>query len=352
MPTIWYNQGYAVVRDALMLIREGAAAAGIGTLRLVASHNDLHAAVLDAADRAFLEPDGLPGAEYAAWCASVCRREQVDLFMVQRGGQAIAAHLDQFPASTRIILPAPADTLRMIADKAAFYAAAAAAGLPAPWSSAISDADGFDAACAELAARDLMSCVKPREGVFGHGFWRLDPAYTLFDALMAGDDRRIAPAEMRAAIAGAGAPVRLLVMEYLPGPEWSLDCVCDEGRLVVGVARRKRGRVQELEVDGPIFAVARAAVDLFGLTGLVNVQFKAADMAGDDPRLLEINTRMSGGVPRSRFAGVNLPWRNLAMLLGLDQGGEVAVPVGGALVSAQETGITLRPAAGYEPAYG
>jgi carbamoylphosphate synthase large subunit len=345
MPTIWFNQGYSVVRDALLLIRDGAAQAGVRDLVLIASHEDPYAGALDVADRAFLEPRrGSPDA-YAAWCARFCLEHGVDLFIVQRGAPAVVARRHLFPPTTRILVAGDAPTLERIADKDAFYAAVHAAGLPAPISRAVSTPAEFDAACADLAARGLPACVKPRRGVFGQGFWRLDPDAGLMQALIAGDDRRIAPALIRQALADAADPPALLVMEYLPGPEWSLDCVCERGRLVVGVARRKRGRVQELEVDGPIFDIARAAVDLFGLSGLVNVQLKAADEAGEDPRLLEINPRMSGGVARSRFAGVNLPWRNLALQLGLDAG-EAEVPVGGALVAAHETGAAVRPMAG------
>lgn len=345
MRNVWFNQGYSVVRDALLLIREGAQAAGIGNLRLLASHADVHASVLEAADYAFLEPalDRAPSgdAAYAAWCAGICDQLSVDLFMVQGRQEAIARHSQLFPETTRLVLPADAERLATIADKSAFSGLARAAAIPTPLTRAVDSPAAFDAATDELRRLRLPACIKPREGVFGHGFWLLDDTATLLDALMAGDDRRIAPAVVRDAIATAAGPVRLLVMEYLPGPEWSLDCVCDAGRLVVGVARHKRGRVQEIEVDGPIFGIARAAVDLFGLTGLVNVQFKAADLDGEDPRLLEINPRMSGGIARTRFAGVNLPWRNLAMLLGLDDWDEVAVPVGGALVAAHETGIAL-----------
>lgn len=350
--TVWFNQGYSVVRDALLLIREGSEAAGIGGLRLFASHADPHAPVLQAADQAFLEPafdaDDRTGAVYAAWCAAICAQRQIDLFMVQRRQQEIARNLHLFPAHTRVVLPASAEALALISDKAAFSRIAIAAGLPMAWTSSVATASEFDAAVAELATRGLRGCVKPREGVFGHGFWRLDECYTLMDALLCGDDRRIPAAAVRQAIAAATRPVELLVMEYLDGPEWSLDCVCEAGSIIAGVARRKRGRVQELEVDGPIFTLARSAVDLFGLSGLVNVQFRAADTAGEDQRLLEINPRMSGGVARSRFAGVNLPWRNLALLLGLDNAAEVDVPVGGALIAPHETGINLRPL-GHEP---
>lgn len=338
MTRIWFNQGYSVVREALLLIRSGAAEAGIADLHLIASHADPHAAVLDAADEAFVEPkidrstpEGM--AQYAAWCASVCADRAVDLFIVQGAQTGIAGHLDLFPASTRVFVSADADMLAAVADKARFTTMAVDAGLPLPWTRAVADAAEYDAAVAQLEQLGLPGCVKPREGVFGHGFWRFDPDATAFDALMNGDARRISAPALREAIAKAGRPVDLLVMQHLPGPEWSLDCVCDNGQLILGVARRKAARVQELEVDGPIFDYARRAVALFNLSGLINVQFKAADEAGDDPHLLEINPRMSGGMARTRFAGVNLPWLNVARLLGISAG-EMPVPVGGALVSA------------------
>ncbi|HZG46223.1 MAG TPA: ATP-grasp domain-containing protein [Allosphingosinicella sp.] len=344
MTTIWFNQGYSVVRDAILLIREGAEAAGVPGLQLLASHANFQATVLEAADLGFLEPpidrSTLAGAaEYAAWCAGRCEELGVDIFLVQGGQHAISSHLHLFPSTTRVILPADTQTLEEIADKGLFYGRALAAGIPMPWTRTVANVRELDAALADLAARGLPACVKPREGVFGAGFWRLDEKYDLLDALMGGDRRRVSTQVVRQAIATSARPVRLLAMEYLPGPEWSLDCVCDEGRLILGVARRKRGRVQELEVDGPIFEMGSAAIALFGLSGLINVQFKAVDADGGDPRLLEINPRMSGGVARTRFAGVNLPWRHVALLLGRATADEA--PVGGALIATQETGFTV-----------
>jgi biotin carboxylase len=344
MPTIWYNQGYSVVRDAIQLVREGAEAAGVSDLRLLASHADFQANVLEEADLGFLEPAGLRGDEegdaaYAAWCADRCRELGVDLFIVQGGQSAIATHRHLFPDATRVVLPATAERLAQIHDKGVFHQIATQAGIPMAWSMTVGNARDFDAALQQLEARGLAPCIKPREGVFGAGFWRLDERYDLLEALMGGDRRRVSAAVMRDAIAAADRPVRLLAMEYLPGPEWSLDCICDEGRLVVGVARRKRGRVQELETEGPIFAMAEAAIATFALSGQINVQFKAADEDGGDPRLLEINPRMSGGMARTRFAGVNLPWRHVALLLGLEPPAEQ--PAGGALIATQEIGYTV-----------
>ena len=337
MTTIWFNEGYSGIRDAVLMIRE---ARGID-LRVLASHRDAHAPVLEVADASFVEPsiarsDDAGITAYGDYCLSVCAARGVDLFVAQRGRTALASRAAEFAAvGTRLAATGAAETLALIDDKARFYDEASLVGLAMPWTREITDVAGFDAARAELDARGLKACVKPPHGVFGSGFWRLADELPLFETLMNADGHRIAPAAMRAAIMAAPNPIRLLVLEYLPGTEWSLDCLCRDGRLVVGVARRKLGRAQRLETDGPIFAMARRAIAAFDLSGLVNLQFKAASLDDEsDIRLLEINPRMSGGCLYTRYSGVNLPWWHVALELGLADEGDMPVPVGGALVAA------------------
>jgi len=335
--TVWFNEGYSGIRDAVLMIGE----ARKDDLVVLASHRDCHAPVLDAADRSFVEPpiprntpEGI--AAYGDYCLKMCAEHAVDLFVVQRGRALLAARVAEFAAiGTRLAATGAPDTLALIDDKARFHPAAVAAGIPMPWTREITDAAGFDDAVAELSARGLEACVKPPHGVFGAGFWRLVPDLPVFQTLMDAEAHCVAPAAMRAAINTAPKPIRLLVLEYLAGTEWSLDCLCRDGRLVAGVARRKLGRAQRLEVDGPIFDIARRAVAALDLSGLINLQFKAASLDDDsDVRLLEINPRMSGGCLYTRYSGVNLPWWHVALELGIAGEADIPAPVGGALVAA------------------
>ncbi|WP_295527891.1 ATP-grasp domain-containing protein [Novosphingobium sp. Chol11] len=337
MTTLWFNEGYSSIRDAVLMIREARGE----NLRVLASHRDALAPVLEAADASFVEPpiartDASAITAYGDYCLNVCAERGVDLFIVQRGRAAMASRAAEFAAiGTRLATTGTAETLALISDKARFYEVALAAGIAMPWTREVTDAAGFDAACAEIEARGLKACVKPPHGVFGSGFWQLVDDLPLFETLMNADAHCIAPAVIREAIAAAPDPLRLLVLEHLPGTEWSFDCLCRDGRLVVGVARRKLGRAQRLETDGPLFAMARRAVSAFGLSGLINLQFKAAHLDHDnDIRLLEINPRMSGGCLYTRYSGVNLPWWQVALELGLADEADMPVPVGGALVAA------------------
>lgn len=307
-------------------------------VRLLASHRDPHAPVMHVADDTVLEPvvdRSTPEGEaaYLAFCLELCAERGVDLFVAQKGRAFLAAHAQSFAAvGTKLLVPADRATLKLIDDKARFYEAAVAADIPMPWTREICDADGFDEALAELEARRLAPCVKPPQGVFGGGFWKLNAKRRLFDTLMNPDGHEIAASVMRGAIAEASGK-RLLVLEYLRGPEWSVDCVCKDGELIVGVGRRKLGRAQQLEVDGPIFDIARKAIRAFGLSGLINVQCKAAEADGSDVRLLEINSRMSGGCLYTQFSGVKLPWVHVGLEAGLITRSDIPSPKGGALVS-------------------
>jgi len=335
--TLWFNEGYSGVRDAVLMIRE----AREGDLRVLASHRDAMAPVLDAADASFVEPaiaraDQAGIAAYGDYCLRVCAERGIDLFVAQRSRTALVARTDEFAAvGTRLAATGSPETLDVIDDKARFYAAALTADIAMPWTREITDVDEFDAACAELSFLGSAACVKPPHGVFGAGFWLLEPGLPMFETLMNAEGHRISHAAVRDAIAASPRPLRLLVLEYLPGTEWSLDCLCRDGRMIVGVARRKLGRAQRLEVDGPIFEIARRAIKRFCLSGLINLQFKAASVADDnDVRLLEINPRMSGGCLYTRYSGINLPWWHIALELGFATEGDIPVPVGGALVAA------------------
>ncbi len=218
-------------------------------------------------------------------------------------------------------------------------------GSPMPWTREIDCVEDYDATIAHLQGLGLRACVKPPKGVFGNGLWRLKQARSLFDTLMNPDAHEISIEAMRAALRESPGK-RLLVLEYLAGVEWSVDCVCDRGDLVAAVARRKLGRVQRLAVSGPALDIASQAVGHFGLSGLINVQCKAAARGSDDIRLLEINTRMSGGCLYTRYSGINLPWIHVALALGLMPRGAVPVPVGGALVSPSAEAYEIPDAAG------
>lgn len=322
---IWFNRGLSTVRDALSMI----AGDRLPGLSLLASHVDPLSPVLAAADDGFLEPvcdTATPegAASYLAFCLETCRARRVDFFLVQGQSRLMADRGAEFAAiGTRLVVSGDSVTLGLLRDKARFAEAAAGLGLPVPETIEIRGPEAFDAAVARLRAEGREACVKPPAGVFGAGFWRLAET-GLLGCLLDPDARRMPAATLRAALAET-PDRRLLVMEYLAGTEWSVDCLCAGGETLAAIARRKLGGVQRIETVGPVLDLAARAVAAFGLSGIVNVQFRA--ISGEtDPRLLEINPRMSGGLIYTRASGLNLPWWQVALLTGARRPEEMPRP--------------------------
>jgi predicted ATP-grasp superfamily ATP-dependent carboligase len=150
--------------------------------------------------------------------------------------------------------------------------------------------------------------------LYGRGFWRFRPGLNPFSLFSTLEANEVDPEVYIDAYAKADAPARQIVMQYLPGIESSIDCVCDNGRVVAHAVRQKHGDRQIVSTGGPEVEIARTVAATLGLDGLVNIQTKA-DVSGA-PVLLEVNTRPSGGVGFSSSAGINLPLATAAMLLG------------------------------------
>lgn len=112
----------------------------------------------------------------------------------------------------------------------------------------------------------------------------------------------------RETLAGVARFQDLLVMEYLEGPEYSIDCLAQDGRLIRATVRKKPGRAggaQLLEENSALYDLARSLTKRLQLRSLFNIQ---ARCSGGVPKLLEINARMAGGIYFSCLSGVNYPY--------------------------------------------
>lgn len=321
---VWYNHGYSQTREAFVQLRQ---ANGLRVILIATSANPL-APVFHDADFFAIEPQidrsaSIGQNAYVDWCLVFAREKDVNVFVVQRGRSAVARRRHEFETlGITIVVAASGEMLDEIENKARFYEICDRAGLPTPAFREVQSLAEFNQAVCELRSLRFEVCIKPPQGVFGAGYWKLDDETTLFDQLMNPDDRRIKSKIVRDAIVemadlrnDADMP-RLLVMQNLPGCEWSVDCVCDNGTMVAAVARQKIGTRQILNANPEILALAGRVADVFRLSNLVNIQFKDAHTDGSRPHVLEINPRMSGGCHYAELAGLNLPDIQLRLVMG------------------------------------
>jgi carbamoyl-phosphate synthase large subunit len=150
---------------------------------------------------------------------------------------------------------------------------------------------------------------------------RLDPREMALPAIVkprrGSGSRGVRLLERRAQVAGLPRDGTLLVQEYLPGPEWSIDVLAGQDGSVRAVVPRARLRVDSgvaiagrtLHDEG-LEAFGRTVARVIGLTTVANVQVKGA--ADGRPALLEVNPRFPGTMPLTIAAGIDMPSLALA----------------------------------------
>ena len=112
----------------------------------------------------------------------------------------------------------------------------------------------------------------------------------------------------------------LFAMEYLSGPEYSVDLLADHGRVLVGVPRTRDRVANGIVISGAtennrmiLDATTMIACSL-GLDCFANLQFRLDATA--KPVLLDLNPRFCGSQVMSFGAGVNYPLLAIQLMQG------------------------------------
>jgi len=114
-----------------------------------------------------------------------------------------------------------------------------------------------------------------------------------------------------------------IIQEYLPGIEYTVDCLADmSGRLVTVVPRQRIETRSGVSVKGKVVANNRLASMAERICGKLDLLgpffFQAKEDRNGSPKLTEINARIGGGMCLSSFSGPNIHVMAVKLLLGED----------------------------------
>lgn len=217
-----------------------------------------------------------------------------------------SARYDLSTVRADVHTPATPEGIRLINDKIAFTEWLG----DDPYRALTTEAIGVHAVAeqielAEQQGRDV--CVKPTFGIYGEGYWHLmRQPQTPF--LKDPSKRQIHPDVYLAALAKDEAeygPQRTLVMDWLQGPEVSIDMLSWRGTPLIHAARTKIDSThQRIDSDHSTIEHARSLVRRLGLHGVVSLQYMLD--ANEKWKILEINPRPAGGSVKSEDAGFGI----------------------------------------------
>lgn len=319
-------------RDIHILMTGAGAPGAPGILKCLAREPQFRVTAADAAEQVsgrylsdtFIQIPSAADPVFAERLLELCRTHQIDVILplVTRELLPLAKHHDLFrEAGVRIPL-SPAASLEIANNKARLYEFLEWRGIEVPDYRVVESAPQFMQAARELGYPGKTICFKPAVSNGSRGFriidGNMDERDLLFNQKPTAAYTRLEEAER---ILTGGTIPELLVSEYLPGEEYSVDCLANRGEAVLILPRLRKRMVNGITVEGE-FIKEEAIIDYCSriihelkLHGNIGIQVKKSDQGKF--LILEINPRVQGGISTALGAGVNLPvlaiWQEIGL---------------------------------------
>lgn len=277
----------------------------------------------------FLHPNfvQLPKASEANFTEEALRvchehRIQVVLPLVTRELFPLSKAKEDFAAQGIKVLVSSGEAIERANNKAACYQFLQQKGIPVPRYRIANSTEDFIHAAFELGHPQEDFCFKPSVSNGSRGFRivsdSIDESSQLFDQK---PYNTYIAYPIALSILSAKPFPQLLVTEYLPGEEYSVDCLAQDGQARLVVPRLRTRMINGISVEGNfvkdegIIEYCRRIIEAIGLHGNIGIQVKKR--ASGEPLLLEINPRVQGTIVAGLGAGINLPLLAVKQELGM-----------------------------------
>ncbi len=243
---------------------------------------------------------------------SIKRNIEVIVPLVTRELFHFARHKEEFRAKGIAVLVSDQGALETANNKSSLYEFLKKKNIPVPAFRVVKNIDEFKTAVRDLGYPNKKVCFKPSVSNGSRGFRVIDEsvdAYTLLFNYKP-NSTYIGYDEIVEILSSQTFP-ELLVSEYLPGEEYSIDCLADNGKCLIAVPRLRSKMNNGISVEGEfirnerVIDYSKKIIEAIGLDGNIGIQVKGSNSG--ELLILEINPRLQGTVVAALGAGVNLP---------------------------------------------
>jgi carbamoyl-phosphate synthase large subunit len=183
-----------------------------------------------------------------------------------------------------------------------------------------SDIASVKAAALKLGYPDVPICIRPVQGEGGNGFRILtEERFDIFNEPNSSNKMNLDTYINQ--LKNLDKIPDLVVSEYLPGKEYSVDCVCKNGKPYICIPRQRLetsmgvATVALVEKKDDLINYSNEIIESLNLSYNINIQFKYSN--DGKAKLLEINPRVSGSLVANYGAGINMLESSLKLAYGI-----------------------------------
>lgn len=295
---------------------------GERTIRLIGADMSDDRTILQMCDAAYQAPR-CNDPSYVDALLDICRKEKVDVLLPIMSGElnALSEKADAFAAIGTVVSVSSPEALTIANNKRKLFDFMRENGLPCAEYCAVHNREELEAAVKHLGYPDKRVCVKATEGSGSRGFRILSETVSRFDMFLNEKPTAgiVTLGELLDILQEADDFPELLVMEYLPGAEYSVDLLADHGKVLASCCRRSLRMENSIMLeavieDNPaVTELCGKITEKLGLDG--NIGFDVRERSDGTPMVMECNPRITAGIPYFALAGVNLPYLCIKKIL-------------------------------------
>ena len=310
MIRIWFNHWFSTAYGIIELMKKDRNE----DICIIGSNKNINSVIQKVCDEWFLDSPA-SGIKYIEFALDFCKEHKIDVFVPRRNMIEISKSKNRFEEIGVKVLLDDYEKIELLNDKARAYKfLKQIPSVSIPEFEVVNSYHEFLDAYKRLHESHEQICVKFVHDEGAMSYRRISEEKDSSDSIRFYPGAEISFTRYAKALKDKNTFNDLMVMEYLPGDEISVDCL-NTSKGMIAIPRYKGiGRDEKIITNNEILKISREIIDKVKLDYPCNIQFKIKD---NKPYLLEINTRMSGGIQMSCWAeNINIPNIALNKLIG------------------------------------
>jgi len=312
MERIWLNHWFSAAYHIVLLLKRDDP-----DFYVIGTNENPQSPMMAVCDEWYQEPP-LRGEEYVQFCLEFCAQHKIDVFLPRREALPVSRAKNRFAAAGVKVMVEESGAMERLNHKDQAYAFFRREGIGnVPEYYVATDARQFCSRYRQLSRRYGAVCFKRVVDEGGQSFRLIDNDCRGYAALLDNRTSRITFSAAMEALSERESFPPVLLMPYLSGKEVSVDCLNTPSGLIAIPRIKGATRIETIRYDETILGFCRELYAKMPLEHPCNIQFKYLDGVA---YLLEVNTRMSGGIQMACAAsGVNIPNIAVNKLLGIQK---------------------------------
>lgn len=267
-----------------------------------------------------------------AYCSSyidclltICEHENVDVLIPSMSAELLPLLNNQrkFTDIGTMISVSNYHSVELCLNKWSLYNAMREAGIQTPKYVLFNTVEGFKKAVKSIGYPNKAVCVKALTLSGSRGMRIIDPSRSRFDMLFDEKPNSVYTTFDDLLAIFNEAPERLpemMAMDYLPGEEFSVDVLANDGHVDYMCARLSKTIVASIPMESVLFNEPKAyeicekVIKMLNYSGNADFDFRYNESG--EPVLMEVNPRIAATMGIFQEGGVNLPYLRIKQMLG------------------------------------